>query len=104
MTDTNPPMKSTAKKELALLVGLLFFGLLLLPVAIYIVGGFVFGEYGGAGFSEFYGRIHSALRGGDPVVLFLVFSPYLVWQLTRLVASLFRHSWRRRQNTSGETA
>ena len=46
-------LKKTATKESALFLGLLFFGLLILPFAVYIVGKSVFGEYGGTGFSAF---------------------------------------------------
>ena len=89
--------KKIAVKEVALFLGLLFLGLLMLPLAIYCVGDAVFGEYGGSGFSAFYGRIHSAIRDGEPAVLYLVFSPYVIWQLSRLTIWGFRHTWRRRQ-------
>jgi hypothetical protein len=90
-------LKKTAAKESAVFLGLLFFGLLILPFAIYIVGKSVFGEYGGTGFSAFYGTLNSAIWDGEPAVLFLVLSPYLIWQLTRLTIRGFRLTWRRRQ-------
>ena len=90
-------LKKTAAKESALFLGLLFFGLLILPFAVYVVGKSVFGEYGGTGFSAFYGTLHSAIWDGEPAVLFLVLSPYLIWQLTRLTIRGFRLTWRRRQ-------
>lgn len=90
-------LKKSATKEVAIFLCLLFFGLLILPLAIFGVGKFVFGEYGGSGFSAFYGTLHRAIRDSDIVVLFLVFSPYLVWQLTRLTVWGFRRSWQRRQ-------
>ena len=77
-------LKKTVTKESALFLSLLLFGLLILPFAVYIVGKSVFGEYGGTGFSAFYGTLHSAIWDGEPAVLFLVLSPYLIWQLTRL--------------------
>lgn len=67
----------------------LLFGLLVLPIAIYLVGDSVFGDYGGAGFGAFYGEIHRHIRDGDPVVWFLVLSPYLLWQSVRLTFRLF---------------
>ena len=82
--------KSTATKEIALLLCLLLVGLLLVPIAIYVVGERIFGEYGGAGFMAFYGDLHGEIRAGDPVVWFLVLSPYLVWQLFRLTVWSFR--------------
>jgi hypothetical protein len=90
-------LKKTAAKESAVFLGLLFFGLLILPFAVYIVGKSVFGEYGGTGFSAFYGTLNSAIWDGEPAVLFLVLSPYLIWQLTRLTIRGFRLTWRRRQ-------
>ena len=77
----------------------MLFGLLLMPLAIYWVGKLVFGEYGGTGFSAFYGTLHRAIRSADLVVLFLVFSPYLIWQLTRLTNWGFRRSLRNLQST-----
>ena len=90
-------LKKTATKESALFLSLLFFGLLILPFAVYLVGKSVFGEYGGTGFSAFYGMLHSAIRDGEPAVLFLVFSPYVIWQLSRLTIWGFRQPWRRRR-------
>jgi hypothetical protein len=90
-------LKKTATKETALFLGLLFFGLLILPFAVYLVGKSVFGEYGRTGFSAFYATLHSSIRDGEPAVLFLVFSPYVIWQLSRLTIWGFRQSWRRRR-------
>lgn len=81
-------------------LGLLFLGLVLLPVAVYVVGKSVFGDYDGAGFSGFYGRMHSAIRDGEPAVLFLVLSPYIIWQLGRLTIWGFRRTSRRRRGAS----
>jgi hypothetical protein len=71
-------------------------GLLILPFAVYTVGNSVFGEYAGRGFSAFYGTLHSNIRNGEPAVIFLVLSPYAIWQLTRLTIWGFRQTWRRR--------
>ncbi len=90
-------LKKAATKESAIFLCLLFFGLLILPFAVYMVGKSVFGEYGGTGFSAFYGTLHSAIWNGEPAVLFLVLSPYLIWQLTRLTIRGFRLTWQRRQ-------
>jgi hypothetical protein len=80
------PRGSTLKKEVALFVGLLFLGLVILPVAIWFVGKAVFGAYGGIGYGEFFGTLSGKIRAGDPVVWFLVLSPWLVWQIMRLMA------------------
>ena len=55
-------LKKTAIRELATFLGLMFCGLLILPLAIYMVGNSVFGEYGGTGFFAFYSTLHSAIR------------------------------------------
>ena len=67
-------------------------GLFFLPLAIYFVGDSVFGDYAGNGFNSFYGNLHGELREGQPVVIFLLFSPYLVWLLLRLTVWGFRRS------------
>lgn len=81
-----PVLGKILKKEAALLFGLLFFGLAILPVAIWFVGDAVFGTYGGSGYSEFFGDLSSKIREGDLVAWFLVLSPWLVWQCIRLMA------------------
>lgn len=69
----------------AILFGALFFGgLLLLPLAIYGVGKAVFGSYGGGDFFDFFVTLQGRLWSGEPAVLFLMLSPYLLWQLLRL--------------------
>ncbi len=80
------------RKELLLLSLLLFFGLVLMPIAIYVVGDAVFGEYGGYGYRDFFGTLSGKLRHGDRVAWFLVLSPYLVWQVFRLMAFAWRHA------------
>ena len=89
-------LKRTVTKESAIFLCLLFFGLLILPLAVYLVGESVFGEYSGSGFAGFYGTLHRSIRDGEPAVLYLVFSPYVIWQLTRLSIWGFRQTWRRR--------
>ncbi len=77
--------------ELGLFFGLLFVGLILVPVAVYLVGGAVFGEYAGNGYSEFFNNLSAKVRNGDRVAWFLIFSPYLTILVLRLVA----WGWRR---------
>ncbi len=77
------PTKQRALNELALALSLLFAGMVLLPLAIYFTGQSIFGEYSGAGFSEFYRRLSGEVREGRPVVWFLVLSPYLILMLLR---------------------
>ena len=73
-----------------LLLLLVFAGLLLVPIAIFVVGSNIFGHYAGNGFGGFYSNIHGDLRDGKTVVVFLMFSPYIIWQLLRLTYHLFR--------------
>lgn len=85
---SNPPsgLRRILTKELALFTALLFFGLVVLPIAIWFVGKAVFGAYGGAGYMDFFGTLSAKIRAGDVVGWFLVLSPYLVWQTVRLMA------------------
>jgi len=82
--------KQRLLRELALFLGLLFVGLVLLPIAIYLVGREVFGEYGGHGFGDFFSTLSGRVRNGETVALFLVLSPYFTWQILRLTAMAWR--------------
>jgi len=84
------PLKQLALREIALFLGLFFFGLVLLPIGIYIVGGEVFGEYDGNGFGGFFGAVSSKIRNAEPVAWFLVLSPYIAWQVVRLTMLAWR--------------
>lgn len=85
MSESPSSIVTILKKEGALLAMLLFFGLVLLPIAIWFVGKTVFGTYGGAGYADFFGTLSGKIRNGDLVAWFLVLSPYLVWQCVRLM-------------------
>lgn len=88
-------MKQIALRETALFLGLLFFGFVLLPIGIYLLGQEVFGDYGGYGFADFFGTLSLKVRSGEPVAWFLVLSPYLVWQVARLTIFGWRFASRR---------
>jgi hypothetical protein len=75
--------------------------MVVLPVAVFFVGDQVFGEYGGHGFSDFFGTISGKIRAGDRVAWFLVLSPYLAWQTIRM-AALFWRVIGRSDNGGGE--
>ena len=90
MTNQSVNPSTTIRKEVLLFVSLFFFGLVLLPIAIYFVGDMIFGEFGGNGIGSFYGDIVGRLTGGEASAWFLVLSPYLVWQLLRLSVKAFR--------------
>ena len=86
--------KKIFRRQTVFFLWMLAGGLLLLPAAVYLVGKSVFGEYGGSGFTEFYGTVHSELLSGNLSVWFLVLSPYLIWQLMRFTIRAFRASGR----------
>ena len=58
-------MRNAITREAALLLGFLFLGLVLLPIAIYIVGQAIFGDYGGGSYGHFYSELSSRVRAGD---------------------------------------
>ena len=90
VTDKNSSISKIVKRELALFLSLLLFGLVLLPVAVFFVGDQVFGDYGPAGFTGFFNALSGKIRSGDGVAWFLVISPYLGWQTVRLTALMWR--------------
>jgi hypothetical protein len=79
-------LRQTLTRELALLAGLLFLGMVVVPIGLYLLGGNVFGEYAGHGFGDFFGTLSAKLRNGEKVAWFFVLSPYFVVQLLRLTA------------------
>ena len=82
--------RNRATRESVLLLSLLLIGLLILPIVIYSVGTSIFGEYAGNGFWDFFSLLRSELLAGEPVVWFLVLSPYLVWQVFRVTIWAFQ--------------
>lgn len=94
-TKSNPPgIRQLATKEVALLTGFLFIGLVLMPLLIYNVGQTIFGEYGGVGYADFYGTLSGKIRQGDWVAWFLVISPYLGLQFLRITVLAWRFAGR----------
>ena len=86
--------KQKILKETALFFGLLFIGFVIVPIAIYWVGPRVLGEFGGAGYADFFGNLSARIRSGDLAAWFFVLSPWLVWQILRLTAFAWRISGR----------
>lgn len=87
-------MTPAIRKEAILFIILLFVGIVLLPLAVFLVGQLVFGAYGGAGYGDFFGSISARLRGLDGVAWFLVLSPYLALQCLRLTIKAWRRTSR----------
>jgi hypothetical protein len=81
------------QREVAIAAGLLAFGLVALPFAIYVVGQQLLGGYGeGAGALDLAENIWLDLASLRLPAWILVLSPYLTIQLIRGV----RRIWRRR--------
>ena len=85
MDGTQKSIKQLARSEAGLFIGLLFIGVVIMPVAIYFVGGAIFGSYGGEGYDDFIGTLGVKIRSGDGVAWFLVLSPYLAVLVLRLM-------------------
>ena len=85
MADNRSTLVNILRKETGLLIAFLFLGLIVMPVAIYVVGQSIFGDYGGRGYGQFFGELSGRIRSGDGVAWFLVLSPYLGWQTLRLM-------------------
>jgi hypothetical protein len=84
------PMSPLAR-EGVLFLSLLLVGLILLPLSVYLVGGNIFGDYAGGGIGSFYGTLYRSLFGGNIPVLFLILTPYLLWQTARATLRIFRN-------------
>ena len=91
MLATESSFKQILTREAALFLGLFFAGFVLMPIAIYLLGGKLLGDYGGSGYGEFFGTLSGRIRGGDRVAWLLVISPYLAVMILRLMA----WGWRR---------
>lgn len=85
MPNDQSALRRVVTREVALFVILLFIGFVLMPIAIWFVGQNFFGDYGGVGYTEFFGRLSARIRSGDTVGWFLVLSPYLGIQTLRLM-------------------
>lgn len=96
VTDNRSAIVKTIRKEVGLFVGFLFLGFIVMPVAIYFVGQSIFGDYGGQGYTQFFGELSGRIRSGDRVAWFLVLSPYLGWQTLRLMLFGWRLTSRRK--------
>lgn len=83
-------MRDRIVREAAWFAGLLFVGLVILPISIFVVGRLIFGEYGGGGLGDFYAGLLGDFLRGELAVWFLLLSPYLLWQLGRLTFHSFR--------------
>lgn len=92
MSEHPLPRTSFLKKEAAIFLAMLFLGLVVLPFAIWFVGNAVFGDYGGAGYADFFGNLGLKIRSGNMVAWFLVLSPWLALQIVRLALAGWRQA------------
>ncbi len=84
MSDTRKK-RNPLRRELIITGVLILLGLLLLPVAIYLVGNALFTEgYGGGNFGDFARDFGSDLLSGSLPMWFLVLSPLITISLFRL--------------------
>lgn len=94
MKDEKGTFRGTVSQELILLATLVSLALLILPLVVFLVGQTIFGDYGGAygarGLLHFYAQLLQDFLRGEPVIWFLMLSPYLVWQIVRIAAICFR--------------
>lgn len=94
MGNTPKTLRQRITTEALLFTGLLFFGFVLLPIAIYVVGTAIFGNYGGEGYGDFFGTLSLRILQGDANAWFLILSPYIVILVFRLMAWGWRQSAR----------
>ena len=79
--------RTKAAREILLALGLLAFGLIVLPALVYLVGQRVVGEYPD-GLGGLYAALGDALITGNVFAWILVLSPYLCIVLIRLFLAL----------------
>ena len=82
-------MKPGLIRELLLFAAFAAGSYLLLPFAVYTVGGFVFGDYDG-GYGTFFSTLTSRLLSGQLSMWFLILSPWFVVQVIRLTLLFLR--------------
>lgn len=92
MAVEHSPMQRKLIREAVIFLSLLLFGVLLLPVAVYVVGQSVFGAYAGDGYGEFFAALAGKLVAFEWVAWFLILSPYLAIQTLRITAFGWRAS------------
>jgi len=83
---SNPePSRSSRRFELWLALGLVGFGLLVLPALIYLTGSILLGAYGGGEhIGSFYGDYFRDLVAA-PLTWVLVLGPYVLVQIARFI-------------------
>ena len=88
---SNRPVSKILVNELLLFAGLLFFGFIIMPGFIYLIGGQIFGDFDG-GYGQFFGQLTRRLVDGNKVAWFLVLAPWLGILTIRITWFAFRAS------------
>ncbi len=70
--------------ELLFALGWIAFGVVLLPVLVYIIGTLLLGTYTSGGLAAFYVNLLQDALAGAWAALSLIFGPYVVLMLARL--------------------
>jgi UDP-N-acetylmuramyl pentapeptide phosphotransferase/UDP-N-acetylglucosamine-1-phosphate transferase len=78
------------KLNIIILLFLLCFGLLVVPLGLFAINDFIFGKYSGDGFVGFYDDYFDLLKNGNLFSWFILFSPYLVYLVVRLIIKFSR--------------
>lgn len=91
-------VKKRIVNELLLFAALLFFGFIIMPILIYLVGGQVFGEFDG-GYGQFFGQLARRIVNANPVAWFLILSPWLGIQVLRATWFAMRVTGRKRADS-----
>jgi UDP-N-acetylmuramyl pentapeptide phosphotransferase/UDP-N-acetylglucosamine-1-phosphate transferase len=64
--------------------------LLVVPLGLFAINDFIFGKYSGDGFVGFYDDYFDLLKNGNLFSWFILFSPYLVYLVVRLIIKFSR--------------
>lgn len=85
-SDSTPPRPAARRIRFELIFAavLLAIGFGLMPLAVYLVGQQILGDYGG-GLGTFYGDLYAALGRGERGAWILLTSPFLGIELLRLL-------------------
>ena len=78
------------QREVGIAAGLFAFGLIVLPLVVYLVGSRVLGEYSGSGALGLAESVWLDLLALHPFTWLLVLSPYLLVQLWRALRGIWR--------------
>jgi hypothetical protein len=90
MSDKEKSAARPLKREVLWFIGMLAFGILVLPVLVFFVGQVVFGAYEGDGYGGFFSALLEQLLAFDGYAWFLVLSPFICISILRLLGK----SWK----------